>query len=50
MQEYNLNLFESEVNTILAALGEMPLKNVIEVFNKIHRQANEQNKKEGDTK
>ena len=44
--DYTLTLTAQEVNTILAALGELPLKATLAVFGKIQEQVRSQQPQE----
>lgn len=44
--DFNIKVNEQEVNTVLTALASQPFKDVAELINKVHTQANEQVKNE----
>lgn len=48
MEKYLIELTKSQLDIIMKALGELPLKESLPVFNEINRQYIEQTKKEAD--
>ena len=44
---FEIELTELQVNAVLAGLGQLPLKDALDVFNTIHEQCNDQTN-EGD--
>jgi len=43
---FEIELTELQVNAVLAGLGQLPLKDALDVFNTIHKQCTEQSNEE----